>query len=110
MNTPDNRPQMPTIDIQLPHSSTRQARRQLARLQSKVRKLNTKKTPGPNRKERRLAKFKPGRYADLQLESDPGARLTWIKRWLFAYSPKIRDAYKSHPAPDPTDEVTTDEK
>lgn len=59
---------------------------------------NIKKTPGPNRAERRMEKYQPDKYAQLQHDNDPAVARMNARRWIYAFSPKLRQlAQKATP-------------
>jgi hypothetical protein len=47
---------------------------------------NPQKEPGLSRAQRRMKKFQPDRYADLELEGDQRARVIKARRWNWVYS------------------------
>ena len=75
----------------------RAARRQAARASVAVLnapRYNTKPEPGPNRADRRLKKYHPDQYADIEFERDPAVRRTLARRWNFIFSKAPRSATK----------------
>jgi hypothetical protein len=57
-----------------------------ARGEKRTRRLNCKAQPGPSRAMRRMEKFQPERYTDLELENDPAAKRIQVRRWNWLYS------------------------
>jgi hypothetical protein len=53
---------------------------------TRVRSLNCKAEPGPNHAMRRMMKFRPRQYEDLQLKNDPAAKRIQVRRWNWLYS------------------------
>ena len=50
-----------------------------------------------------MAKYQPDRYAQLKHDSDPAVKRMNARRWIFAYSKKMRDlAAKATPKEKPT--------